>query len=92
MKGQNKKCRAAGRRHVACSFPNARKIGDDPEPDRDHTDPTGPCLPARGRGGVVVHRALLGAGPGFPRHGVWPLVNIDTFQLVTGPKTDLWLV
>src|SRR5262249_34251402 len=73
-------------------FPNARKTGDDPEPGRDHTDPTGPCLPARGRGGVVVHRALLGAGPGFPRHGVWPLVNIDTFQLVTGPKTDLWLV
>src|SRR3954451_2766874 len=24
--------------------------------------------------------------------GVWPLVSIDTFQLVTGPKTDLWLV
>jgi hypothetical protein len=24
--------------------------------------------------------------------GVWPLVSISTFQLVTGPKTDLWLV
>jgi hypothetical protein len=24
--------------------------------------------------------------------GVWPLVSIDTFQRVTGPKTDLWLV
>lgn len=24
--------------------------------------------------------------------GVWPLVHIDSFQLVTGPKTDLWLV
>jgi len=24
--------------------------------------------------------------------GVWPLVNISSFQLVTGPKTDLWLV
>ena len=24
--------------------------------------------------------------------GVWPLVSIGTFQLVTGPKTDLWLV
>src|SRR5207237_66690 len=24
--------------------------------------------------------------------GVWPLVGIDTFQMVTGPKTDLWLV
>ncbi len=24
--------------------------------------------------------------------GVWSLVSIDTFQKVTGPKTDLWLV
>jgi len=24
--------------------------------------------------------------------GVWPLVSIDTFLAVTGPKTDLWLV
>jgi len=24
--------------------------------------------------------------------GVWPLVDIDSFQIVTGPKTDLWLV
>ena len=24
--------------------------------------------------------------------GVWPLVSIETFMMVTGPKTDLWLV
>jgi hypothetical protein len=24
--------------------------------------------------------------------GVWPLLSIGTFQAVTGPKTDLWLV
>lgn len=24
--------------------------------------------------------------------GVWSIVSIDTFQKVTGPKTDLWLV
>jgi hypothetical protein len=24
--------------------------------------------------------------------GLWPLVSIGTFQQVTGPKTDLWLV
>ncbi len=24
--------------------------------------------------------------------GVWPLVSIGSFQRVTGPKTDLWLV
>lgn len=24
--------------------------------------------------------------------GIWPLLHIDSFLLVTGPKTDLWLV
>lgn len=24
--------------------------------------------------------------------GIWPLVSMRTFLLVTGPKTDLWLV
>jgi energy-converting hydrogenase Eha subunit E len=24
--------------------------------------------------------------------GVWPLVSLDTFEAVTGPKTDDWLV
>ena len=24
--------------------------------------------------------------------GIWPLLSISTFQAVTGPKTDLWLV
>jgi hypothetical protein len=24
--------------------------------------------------------------------GVWPLVSLDTFEAVTGPKTDHWLV
>lgn len=24
--------------------------------------------------------------------GIWPLLSIDTFQMVTGPKMDLWLV
>ena len=24
--------------------------------------------------------------------GIWPLVSIRTFTMVTGPKTDLWLV
>jgi hypothetical protein len=24
--------------------------------------------------------------------GIWPLVSISSFQSVTGPKTDLWLV
>jgi hypothetical protein len=24
--------------------------------------------------------------------GVWPLLDIDSFQVITGPKVDLWLV
>ncbi len=24
--------------------------------------------------------------------GMWPIMNIESFQLVTGPKHDLWLV
>jgi hypothetical protein len=24
--------------------------------------------------------------------GIWPLLDITSFQMVTGPKTDLWLV
>jgi hypothetical protein len=24
--------------------------------------------------------------------GLWPLMHIDSFQIVTGPKADLWLV
>ena len=24
--------------------------------------------------------------------GIWPLISISTFQMVTGPKTDRWLV
>lgn len=24
--------------------------------------------------------------------GIWPILSINTFQKVTGPKTDLWLV
>ena len=24
--------------------------------------------------------------------GIWPIVSIDTFQMVTRPKSDLWLV
>ena len=24
--------------------------------------------------------------------GIWPLLDIESFQAVTGPKTDLWLV
>lgn len=34
----------------------------------------------------------LGQGAYFAATGVWALVDVDSFQLVTGPKTDVWLV
>ena len=24
--------------------------------------------------------------------GIWPILHIDSFMMVTGPKTDIWLV
>jgi hypothetical protein len=34
----------------------------------------------------------LAQGAYYLLTGVWPLVSIGSFQRVTGPKTDLWLV
>lgn len=34
----------------------------------------------------------LGQGLYFILTGLWPLLSMRTFQLVTGPKTDRWLV
>ena len=31
-------------------------------------------------------------GTYFLLTGIWPLLSIRTFMLVTGPKTDIWLV
>jgi hypothetical protein len=28
----------------------------------------------------------------YPGAGIWPLLDIESFQKVTGPKTDRWLV
>lgn len=39
----------------------------------------------------VTCLALL-QGIYFAATGIWPLFSIDTFQMVTGPKADLWLV
>lgn len=33
-----------------------------------------------------------GQGLYFLVTGIWPLVHIKSFQWVTGPKVDLWLV
>jgi ABC-type Fe3+-siderophore transport system permease subunit len=46
--------------------------------------------------GVVESKLLLKLaliqGLFYLATGVWPLIDIESFQVVTGPKTDLWLV
>ncbi len=36
--------------------------------------------------------AALGQGVFYLVTGLWPLVSVNSFQKVTGPKIDLWLV
>lgn len=48
-------------------------------------------------GGAAAGRStgpVLATGQGlfYAATGVWPLLDIDSFQAVTGAKTDLWLV
>lgn len=40
----------------------------------------------------MLPKLALVQGIFYVATGVWPLVHIDSFQMVTGPKTDLWLV
>jgi hypothetical protein len=40
----------------------------------------------------MLRKLALIQGLFYVATGVWPLVDIASFQMVTGPKTDLWLV
>jgi hypothetical protein len=40
----------------------------------------------------MLPRLALIQGVYFLATGLWPLFHITSFQMVTGPKTDLWLV
>jgi hypothetical protein len=50
------------------------------------SSPPGANLPWSQQG-VLVAQGLY-----FLLTGLWPIVDIASFQAVTGPKTDLWLV
>lgn len=41
---------------------------------------------------MTENSVALVQGIYFAGTGIWPLVHIRSFQMVTGPKTDLWLV
>jgi hypothetical protein len=40
----------------------------------------------------LITYVCLAQGLYFAVTGIWPLLSIRTFQMVTGRKTDLWLV
>lgn len=40
----------------------------------------------------MLPKLALVQGIYYVATGVWPLIDIVSFQMVTGPKTDLWLV
>lgn len=44
------------------------------------------------RSSLLFTVLLWGQGLYYLVTGVWPLVSIETFQMVTGEKTDHWLV
>lgn len=46
----------------------------------------------RDLGSKLISYLSLAQGFYFLITGVWPLVGISSFQMVTGRKTDLWLV
>src|SRR5438270_11614006 len=53
---------------------------------------TGYAASAASQASALMTVLYLVQGVYYLLTGVWPLVSIDTFQMVTGPKTDLWLV
>lgn len=40
----------------------------------------------------MEHTVALVQGVYFLVTGIWPLLSMNTFLKITGPKTDLWLV
>jgi hypothetical protein len=42
--------------------------------------------------GKLLRTLALVQGAFYLATGLWPLIDIVSFQIVTGPKTDLWLV
>jgi hypothetical protein len=53
-----------------------------------------PRMPADGQADRPIDRSTVAIAQGayFVATGVWPLVHMRSFETVTGPKTDKWLV
>jgi hypothetical protein len=57
-----------------------------------HDDPSTAVRIADARPGNPFRRVAAAQGAYFVLSGIWPLFGINSFQAVTGPKADLWLV
>jgi hypothetical protein len=64
----------------------ARYRRKEPAPGQHVDGATGPYRPGMGR------RLSTIQGIYYLVTGLWPLVSLRTFEAVTGPKTDRWLV
>lgn len=63
---------------------HSARADSDPEPGATHGSL---------RRGLVGDRALVTAqGAYFAAAGLWPLLHMRSFEAVTGPKVDRWLV
>lgn len=60
--------------------------------DSADTRSTPPSPPVGPTGDDLYSRIAMAQAAYFLLTGVWPLVSMQTFLKVTGPKTDLWLV
>jgi hypothetical protein len=49
-------------------------------------------LPNQGNPPRLARWLLAGQAAYFLLTGLWPLIHIDSFLAVTGPKVDVWLV
>lgn len=61
-------------------------------PSKESPGVSGGPQPECGGNAELVRLVSLVQGIYYLFTGIWPLVSIGTFQKVTGPKTDLWLV
>ncbi len=41
---------------------------------------------------LALKRVIFTQGAYYLLTGVWPLINMDSFERITGVKTDKWLV
>jgi hypothetical protein len=42
--------------------------------------------------GATARGSLVAQGGYYALTGAWPIAHLDSFEAVTGPKSDVWLV